>query len=55
MQKKRIGVIFGGCSTEYEISLQSAYWVIKNIDKENYEVILVGITKEGNLDRKSVV
>lgn len=51
MQKKRIGVIFGGCSTEYEISLQSAYWVIKNIDKENYEVILVGITKEGNFRR----
>lgn len=45
--KKRIAVLFGGNSTEYEVSLQSAYSVLKNIDKEKYEIIPVGITREG--------
>lgn len=38
---KKIGIIFGGCSPEYEISLESAYSVISNINKEKYEVILI--------------
>ncbi len=42
-----MAVLFGGCSTEYEVSLQSASSVIENIDREKYEVILIGITKEG--------
>lgn len=45
---KKIGIIFGGCSPEYEISLESAYSVISNINKEKYEVILIGITKDGD-------
>jgi len=45
--KKRICVLFGGESTEYEISLRSAYSVITNIDREKYEIITVGITKNG--------
>lgn len=45
--KKRIAVLFGGNSTEYEVSLQSAYSVLKNMDKEKYEVIPIGITREG--------
>ncbi len=45
--KKRIAVLFGGNSTEYEVSLQSAYSVLKNMDKEKYEIIPIGITREG--------
>lgn len=48
MSKKKIGIIFGGCSPEYSVSLESAYSVITNINKEKYEVILIGITKEGD-------
>lgn len=48
MNKKKIGIIFGGCSPEYDVSLESAYSVITNINKEKYEVILIGITKEGD-------
>lgn len=48
MNKKKIGVIFGGCSPEYDVSLESAYSVITNINKEKYEVILIGITKDGD-------
>ncbi len=46
--KKNIAVIFGGVSSEYEISLMSAVFVLNNIDKEKYNVITIGITKEGN-------
>ena len=45
--KKKIAVLFGGNSTEYEVSLQSAYSVLKNMDKEKYEIIPIGITREG--------
>lgn len=48
MNKKKIGIIFGGCSPEYSVSLESAYSVITNINKEKYEVILIGITKDGD-------
>ncbi len=43
----KIGIIFGGCSPEYSVSLESAYSVITNINTEKYERILIGITKEG--------
>ncbi len=46
--KKRVAVLFGGCSTEYEISLQSAAAVLEHIDTRRYEVFPVGITREGN-------
>ncbi len=45
--KYTIAVLFGGCSSEYGVSLQSAYSVCKAISPEKYERILVGITKEG--------
>lgn len=48
MDKKVIAVIFGGCSPEYEVSLQSAFSVLENIDKDKYEVIPIGITKSGD-------
>ncbi len=46
--KKNIAVLFGGCSTEYSVSLQSAYAVLTHIDREKYEVIAIGITESGN-------
>jgi len=46
-KKLKIGVIFGGRSAEHEVSLVSAASVIKNLDKSKYEVIPIGITKEG--------
>ncbi len=48
MKKKiRVGVIFGGQSSEHEVSLVSATSVIQALDKEKYEVVPIGITKEG--------
>lgn len=46
-QKKRVAVIFGGRSGEHEISVQSAQSVIAALDREKYEVVPVGITREG--------
>ncbi|HDN81037.1 MAG: D-alanine--D-alanine ligase [Chloroflexi bacterium] len=46
-RKLRVGVIFGGRSGEHEVSLASAQSVIAALDKEKYEVIPIGITKEG--------
>lgn len=51
--KKSIAVIFGGNSTEYEVSLQSAYSVITNLNCEKYDVILLGITRQGTWLRYS--
>ncbi len=45
--KKNVVVIFGGDSSEHDISCLSAATVIHNMDKEKYNIILVGITKEG--------
>src|SRR6478672_7440565 len=47
MNKLRIGVLFGGRSGEHEVSLLSAASVLKAINKEKYEVVPIGITKEG--------
>lgn len=47
MKKKTIAVIFGGNSTEYEVSLQSAYSVFENINTDKYKIIPIGITREG--------
>ena len=47
-EKKNIAIIFGGCSPEYGVSLQSAYAVISHMDPEKYIPILIGITKEGD-------
>ena len=46
-KKKKVAIIFGGQSTEHEVSLKSATSVINNIDKEKFDVVLIGITKEG--------
>src|SRR5690349_6175855 len=47
MNKIRVGVLFGGRSGEHEVSLLSAASVLKAIDKSKYEVVPIGITKQG--------
>jgi D-alanine-D-alanine ligase len=47
MKKLRVGVLFGGRSGEHEVSLLSAASVLNAIDKSKYEVIPIGITKQG--------
>lgn len=46
-EKIRVGIIFGGRSGEHEVSIRSARSVMEAIDKEKYEVVPVGISKEG--------
>jgi D-alanine-D-alanine ligase len=46
-KKLRVGVIFGGRSGEHEVSLRSAESVINAMDKSKYEIVPIGITKEG--------
>lgn len=48
MNKKKVLVFFGGMSTEHEVSRMSAASVLKNIDKDKYDIGVVGIDKEGN-------
>ncbi len=47
MNKKTVGIIFGGASSEHEVSRRSATAIIENISKAKYEVVLIGITKAG--------
>jgi D-alanine-D-alanine ligase len=46
-QKIRLGVIFGGRSTEHQVSLVSATSVINALDKDKYDIIPIGITPTG--------
>lgn len=48
LAKKKVAVLFGGRSEEHNIALKSAYNIIKNMDMEKYELVLIGITKQGN-------
>ncbi len=45
--KKTVAILFGGESSEYDVSCVSAANVAENLDKNLYEAILVGITKDG--------
>jgi D-alanine-D-alanine ligase len=47
MKKLRVGILFGGRSGEHEVSLLSAASVVNAIDKSKFEVVPIGITKEG--------
>lgn len=47
MKKTKVGIIFGGKSAEHEVSLQSAKNIVEAIDKTKYDVVLIGIDKEG--------
>ncbi|BAK98149.1 putative D-alanine--D-lactate ligase [Oscillibacter valericigenes Sjm18-20] len=48
MKRLNIAILFGGCSPEYSVSLQSAYSVIKQIDTYKFMPILIGISSKGN-------
>src|SRR5579884_140898 len=47
-KKIRVGVVYGGRSGEHEVSIASATSVMANLDPEKYEVVPIGITKEGS-------
>ena len=44
---KKLGVIFGGMSTENEVSVASATSILNNLDKEKYEIYPIYIGKDG--------
>ena len=46
-KKLRVGVVFGGRSGEHEVSLRSAESILKAIDRKKYEVVPIGIAKNG--------
>jgi len=48
MSKETIAIVFGGRSSEHEISCLSAGGVLSAIDRNKYDVVLIGITKDGN-------
>lgn len=48
MSKTRLLILFGGQSSEHEVSCRSAVTIIRAVDPEKYEILLVGITKNGH-------
>ncbi len=47
MARKKTAVLFGGQSSEHIVSCMSAVNVIRQIDREKYELLLIGITEDG--------
>ena len=47
LKKLRIGILFGGRSGEHEVSLLSAASILKAIDRKKYEIVPIGISKQG--------
>lgn len=47
MSRLKVGVLFGGASEEHPVSIKSAREVAKNLDPENYEILWIGITNDG--------
>lgn len=47
MEKMKVGLLFGGISTEHEVSLNSANAIANNFDKEKFEIIPIAIGKNG--------
>jgi D-alanine---(R)-lactate ligase len=47
MGRLKVGIIFGGYSEEYPVSVKSAQEIARNLDAEKYEPFWVGITKSG--------
>lgn len=45
--KTKLCILFGGKSSEYDVSLSSAYGVLSNVDRNKYDVTCVGITRQG--------
>ena len=49
MSKQKIGVLFGGMSTEHDVSVVSGTSVIKNLNQGKYEILPIYIDKDGDL------
>ncbi len=47
MSRIRVGVVFGGRSGEHEISLRSALSIMSAMDPARYEVVPIGIARDG--------
>lgn len=47
MNKIKLGLIYGGVSTEHEVSISSYESIIKNIDKDKYDITSFYISKDG--------
>src|SRR5690554_3863743 len=47
MKRLNLAILFGGNSDEYEVSLSSAASVMQNLNRDKYNIIMVGITREG--------
>lgn len=47
VEKKHVAVVFGGRSSEHEVSRVSAQSILQNIDRNKYDVTMIGITREG--------
>jgi D-alanine-D-alanine ligase len=47
-RKVRVGVLYGGRSSEHEVSLRSATNVIQNLDRSRFEIVPIGIDKQGS-------
>ena len=48
LKKLSVCILFGGVSSEHEVSLRSAESVLNHIDKDKYNIFPVGITKDGD-------
>ncbi len=48
MEKKKLGIVFGGRSSEHDVSCISVVTIIKAVDTEKYDMYLIGITKDGH-------
>jgi len=48
MKKLHVAVLFGGCSPEYSVSLESAHSVIHHMNKEIYMPVMIGISQKGD-------
>lgn len=48
MYKEKIAVVFGGMSTEHDVSIVSGTSVLKNLNKEKYDIFPIYIDREGN-------
>ena len=44
---KKVAILFGGKSTEYSVSLESAYSVLSHLDLHKFEVYMIGINQKG--------
>ena len=47
-KKLKVAVLFGGCSDEYSVSLHSAAGVLRTLDPQRYEIIPIGIDRQGD-------